>query len=159
MKKLILVRHAKSDWGHEGLKDIDRPLTERGYQDAYIMAEWFKKNLPMPDTLVSSDATRALSTATIFARALAIKPNTIKIEENLYESNLQKWLKVITTFDNKSNIVAIFGHNPVITTLVNELNKDLFFDDLPTCAVVAIELPISSWKRYCREERRQTNKL
>lgn len=146
MKKLILVRHAKSDWGHEGLKDVDRPLTERGYQDAYIMAEWFKKSLPMPDAIVSSDATRALSTALIFARALNINPNTVRIDEDLYESNLQKWLKVIATFDNKCNTVAIFGHNPVITTLANEINKDLFFDDMPTCAVVAVELSLSSWK-------------
>ena len=42
MKELILLRHAKSDWGGEFLKDIDRPLNDRGYLDAYVLSEWYK---------------------------------------------------------------------------------------------------------------------
>ena len=43
MKELILVRHAKSDWGNESLKDIDRHLNERGYEDAYLLSKWYEK--------------------------------------------------------------------------------------------------------------------
>ena len=146
MKKLILVRHAKSDWGNESLKDMDRPLNQRGYQDAYIMAKWCKENLPMPDLMVSSHAIRAISTSFIFARTLERKEDDVKIENGLYESTMPKWLKIIGEFENKSQVVMVFGHNPVITNLVNELSKELFFDNLPTCSVVGIELGTKDWK-------------
>lgn len=146
MKKLVLVRHAKSDWGNEFLKDIDRPLNERGYQDAYLMAEWYKENSTVVNAIISSSATRAYSTASIFARFLGIKPGIINMEDDLYETDLKTWLNIISQFNNAYNTIMIFGHNPVITNLANELNKDLFFDNIPTCGIVEIELNITSWK-------------
>lgn len=79
MKELILVRHAKSDWGSEVLKDIDRPLNERGYRDAYFMSNWFVKEKAKPQVIVSSSATRALSTAMIFARIMDADVKKIRI--------------------------------------------------------------------------------
>jgi len=146
MKKLILIRHAKSDWGNESLKDIDRPLNDRGYEDAYTMGEWYKGNLPVPDAMLASNAIRAVSTAFIFARILGKKEAPIKIEEDLYESTISQWLKVISSLESKQNVVTIFGHNPVITNLANEFNKDLFFDNIPTCGIVALEFAQGSWK-------------
>lgn len=146
MKQLIVVRHAKSDWGNEGLKDIDRPLNERGYTDAYALSEWFFENHDVPKLFISSDATRALSTAFIFARNLNYETTQVKIIPQIYESNVATLKSVIASIDDSCGSVFLFGHNPGITTLVNELNNELFFDNIPTCGIVSIEFNTNSWK-------------
>ena len=56
MKELTLIRHAKSDWGNESLKDIDRHLNERGYDDAYTLSDWYFNNHESPEIILSSPA-------------------------------------------------------------------------------------------------------
>lgn len=146
MKRLILVRHAKSDWGDEGLKDIDRPLNKRGYDAAYRMSEWLAKKSEVPQLFISSDATRALSTAMIFARNLNYPANEVVVLQQVYESTAKTLKDVITQIDNKNESAIIFAHNPGITNLTNELTDDLFFDDLPTCALVALDFDVKTWK-------------
>lgn len=146
MKQLILVRHAKSDWGDEGLKDIDRPLSPRGNADAYTMSEWFGKKYAVPHTIISSDATRALSTAMMFARAINFPTNNITVLQQVYESSAKTLKEVVAQIDNTHQSAMIFCHNPGVTNLVNELTDDLFFDDLPTCAIVALEFDAKNWK-------------
>ncbi len=146
MKELILVRHAKSDWTNESIKDIDRPLGERGYQDAYMLSKWYKEEMGLPDQIVSSPATRALNTAFIFARTFGMPEREILIDENLYESFVKSYLKSISQINNKVNRLMVFGHNPMLTELSNELNKDLLFDNVPTCGIIKIGFEIKDWK-------------
>ncbi len=146
MKKIIFVLHAKSDWGTEGLKDIDRPLNERGYDDAYRLSEWFFKNHDVPQKFISSDATRALSTATIFARNLMYPTNQISILPEVYESTDETLKNVISNIDNELDYVVLSGHNPGITNLVNELAQQIFFDNIPTCGMVCLEFDAKTWK-------------
>jgi phosphohistidine phosphatase len=145
MKLLYLVRHAKSDWGDESLRDIDRPLADRGYKAAYDMSEWFIKKHKAPDLFISSDATRALSTAMIFARQMNYATNEITIVPQVYESTAKTLRDVIHQIDDRKQSAAIFCHNPGVTNLANELS-DLFFDNLPTCALIAFEFDMKSWK-------------
>ncbi len=145
MKQLYLVRHAKSDWGDESLRDIDRPLADRGYKAAYEMSDCLIKKQRAPDIFISSDATRALSTAMIFARAADHATNEIVVLPQVYESTAKTLLDVIHQIDDKNNSAAIFCHNPGVTNLANELG-DLFFENLPTCALVAFEFDVKSWK-------------
>jgi phosphohistidine phosphatase len=145
MKLLYLVRHAKSDWGDESLKDIDRPLSDRGYKAAYEMSDWLIKKHTAPQLIISSDATRALSTAMIFARTMDHPTNEITILPQVYESTAKTLLDVIRQIDDKKESAAIFCHNPGITNLANELSE-MFFDNLPTCAVVAYEFDVKHWK-------------
>ena len=70
MKKLYLVRHAKSSWENNKLKDIDRPLNKRGKRDAPFMGRLMKENNIKPDLLISSPAERALRTAKIFSKEM-----------------------------------------------------------------------------------------
>ncbi|RZJ80136.1 MAG: histidine phosphatase family protein, partial [Flavobacterium sp.] len=60
MKELIIIRHAKSDWGNSTLKDFDRPLNKRGIANAPEMAERLVKRKIFPDLIVSSPALRAI---------------------------------------------------------------------------------------------------
>jgi phosphohistidine phosphatase len=69
MKTLILVRHAKSDWGNDTITDVLRPLNERGYSDAQILAKQLAQKIAPPQYWLTSPAIRAYSTAMIFANA------------------------------------------------------------------------------------------
>jgi phosphohistidine phosphatase len=151
MKQLYLIRHAKSDWGDETLKDIDRPLSARGYMAAYTLSEWFIKKYKAPDVFMSSDATRALSTAMIFARNMNYDTSKIAILPQVYESTAKTLLNVIHHIDERHESAAIFCHNPGITNLANELG-DFFFDNLPTCALVAFEFDVKSWKDVSKDK-------
>lgn len=147
MKKLILIRHAKSDWGTEGLKDIDRPLNDRGYSDAYMLSEWFFAHQDVPKLFVSSDATRALNTALIFARNLNYPVGEIQIEPEIYEAPPNKIKAIISTIDNQHDSVVLFGHNPGFTNVVNELTDDLFFENIPTCGIIALDFNVDAWQK------------
>jgi len=145
MKELIVVRHAKSDWGTEFLKDIDRPLNERGYSDAYFMSEWFTKHKILPDQIISSPATRALNTALIFARAGEFNMKNFRLEPNLYESSADALLDIARTADNEANSVMLFCHNPAITNFCNDIVKDFFIDNVPTCGIIGIKFSAKKW--------------
>lgn len=151
MKTLYIVRHAKSDWGHEGLKDIDRPLNQRGYGDAYLMSKNFFKAHGAPELLVSSTAIRAISTAMIFARSFGYHENAILILENIYEVQAATLKKVINGFDDKKNRIMLFGHNPGLTNLFNDVS-DSFADNIPTCGIIGIEFNAASWSKVFSSE-------
>src|SRR5688572_9991689 len=161
MKEFLIIRHAKSDWANENVKDIDRPLNDRGYDDAYILSKWFKDEMGLPDQMISSPATRAINTAFIFARTFGVKEKDVLLDETLYESDVKAYLKSISQTNNKVNRLMIFGHNPAITTLVNELNKDLLFDNVPTCGIIKIGFPFDDWKEILNkpEGKLLTNKF
>ncbi|MGE0566355.1 MAG: histidine phosphatase family protein [Bacteroidia bacterium] len=145
MKKLILVRHAKSDWGNDTLRDIDRPLNERGYDAAYRISEWYKKNHDTPELIISSDATRAISTAAIFARELKTDTAKIILTSKVYEADVATLMGYLKNLPNEFNSVMIFGHNPGFTDLANALNSELFFENVPTCGLIGMELEIKKW--------------
>lgn len=147
MKKLTLVRHAKSDWGTDFLKDIDRPLNERGYRDAYLMSEWYKKSKKLPDIILSSSATRALSTALIFLRTFDNELSII-INSKLYESTVSNAKSIIAGFDEHATHIMLFGHNPFITGLSNEFSSELYFENIPTCGLVEFEFDCNKWNEF-----------
>ncbi|MCB9354861.1 MAG: histidine phosphatase family protein [Lewinellaceae bacterium] len=72
MRTLFLIRHAKSSWDNPGLRDINRPLNDRGMHDAPRMAQLLAGIGPPPDLIVSSPAKRAFTTAMFFARVFGI---------------------------------------------------------------------------------------
>ncbi len=69
MRKLLIIRHAKSSWDTLTQRDFDRPLNDRGNRDAPIMAKRLLKKDIGIDAFVSSPANRALTTAAYFAEA------------------------------------------------------------------------------------------
>lgn len=146
MKELILIRHAKSDWGDENLKDIDRPLNERGYSDAYYTSEWFVKTKKTPDAILSSTATRALNTALIFARTMDFNMACFALNKKLYESNVVKVLDIIKEQKNEYNSLMLFFHNPAITNFSNEVSEDTFFENIPTCGMVSFNFNAKNWE-------------
>jgi phosphohistidine phosphatase len=101
MKKLTLIRHAKSSWIDYGLRDHDRPLAERGIRDAPFMAQLLASRAWLPDALVSSTALRARTTAGYFAAALGWEPAAIQLEKRIYEASVPAVLDFIAQLPAK----------------------------------------------------------
>ena len=149
MKKLTLIRHAKSSWSDLRLRDHDRLLNDRGDRDAPFMARMMASRGWAPDALVSSTAARAFATATYFAKALGRDPGSIIQEERIYEAGSPTILHLISQLDDQWESVAFFGHNPTFTTVANLFYKNDYLDNLPTCGIVEIEDPqAGSWDDF-----------
>lgn len=147
MKKLYIIRHAKSSWDAMNLDDFDRPLSDRGKRDAPRMGKRFKEKDIHPNLLLSSPAKRALSTAKRIAKELKYPKDDIKTDRRLYHADEETFLAVVKELKDKLDVVMIFSHNPGLTEFVNSLmNGQLDIDNVPTCGVVAFQFDLDSWK-------------
>ncbi len=149
MKTLYLIRHAKSSWDDPEQADIERPLNKRGKKDAPSMARRLKEKHVTPDAMITSPATRAHDTCTLFAKTLDFDKDKIKTEKRLYHADEDQILKVIQELKDRERddeeVALLFGHNPGLTEFVNLL-LDANIDNIPTCGVVKAQLKIKSWK-------------
>lgn len=146
MKTVFVIRHAKSDQSFFG-NDFERPLNERGKADAPAMAKrLLDKNIKI-DALVSSPAVRAKKTAEAFATTLQIPFDEIIFVSALYHAPSEVFYDSIAALPDNLNTIALFSHNPGITYFVNSLTLTRI-DNMPTCAVFAIEADIAKWKEF-----------
>jgi phosphohistidine phosphatase len=143
-KQLLIIRHAKSDWGNAGLRDFDRPLNKRGKANAPEMAARLVMNQIKPDLMVSSPALRAITTAGFFAEVWNIPNQKIQKDSTIYEAGVRALLTVVNGLPNEYNKVALFGHNPGLTDLANYFDGHI--DNMPTCSVLLLEFPFDDWK-------------
>lgn len=155
MKKLFIIRHAKSSWADPSLRDFDRPLNKRGLRDAPFMAKMMVGKGIRPDQIVSSPANRAITTAGYFAEAQGISRKDIQIKHDIYEAYPEVLLSMIQRFDNDWNTVFIFGHNPGFTYLAN-LFEGEYLANIPTCGIVEVTTPIDDWQRLAAETGKMT---
>lgn len=142
MKTLYLVRHAKSSWADPGMEDLDRPLNDRGRQDAPDMAARFAQRNEPVDLLVTSPAKRAAATAQAFAQRLGLP---VQEEKRIYEAHQRALQGVVESLPDTARRVMLFGHNPGFSLLTEHLSE-AGIGDLPTCAIVRIDLTVDSWK-------------
>ncbi|MEQ9290278.1 MAG: histidine phosphatase family protein [Cyclobacteriaceae bacterium] len=144
MKKLYLVRHAKSSWDYPQLSDRERPLNKRGKRDAPKMAAFISEIIPCPELLLSSDAVRAHRTAIAFAEAFGMTENDILKDEILYHASAPAWEQVVSSLSDGVGSAMLFGHNPGLTNFVNQIaNMDIY--NIPTCGVAGLSFRTDSW--------------
>lgn len=145
MKTLYLMRHAKSDWGAAGLPDHARALNDRGRRDAPFMGQQLlTRDLPPLDLILCSPAVRALTTATLVARELNYDVSKIRIEDTLYESDREAYLRVISSVKSSVEELMLVGHNYTITDVANYLSP-VHVPELPTAGVVCLRFNVMSW--------------
>ena len=145
MRRLILVRHAKSSRDDPTLADRDRPLNERGLRDAPRMGERLARRGLRPDLIVSSPALRALTTAQLMARAFDCDPDAIILNERIYAATPDTLLEVIRGLGDEAKCVMLVGHNPELSELARRWSSDI--DELPTCAVADFRFDLKSWSK------------
>ena len=153
MKKLFIIRHAKSDWGDFTLPDFERPLNERGKADAPVMAKRLLSKKIKIDAFISSPARRAKKTCKLFCKEFHIDDNEIIFIEKLYNAQVEIFFETILSLDNKYEQVAIFAHNPGVTDFANRLCKNVHIDEMPTCSIFAVEADITDWKKFKQSEK------
>jgi phosphohistidine phosphatase len=145
MKRLTLVRHAKSDWSLPGQNDWDRPLNKRGQRDAPEMARRLRSRRLKPDLILASPAVRALTTATVMARELKVSAAHVVQDERLYLAAPVDLLTVIRELGGTSKHLMVFGHNPGMTDCANRLSAGDHLDNLPTCGVFTALFDVAAW--------------
>lgn len=146
MKTLVLIRHSKSDWTNKELTDKQRPLNKRGKRDAPFMAKLLYQRQDIHPTLfITSPAERSIQTAKEFAKIFNYDFSKSLINDEVYSSGVQDIVKLISEIDNKHTCVLLFGHNPEITHLANQLS-DSFIENIPTTGVLCIDFDFDDWK-------------
>ncbi|MGA9434320.1 MAG: histidine phosphatase family protein, partial [Roseobacter sp.] len=119
MLRLILMRHAKSDWSHMGLSDHDRPLNARGKASAAALGEWLRAKENLPDQVLSSTAAR--TGQTLLGLGLTHAPH-IQFVSALYHAEARDMLEVLHLATDPC--VLMLGHNPGICEMAHRLVDD-----------------------------------
>jgi phosphohistidine phosphatase len=142
MKRLYVLRHAKSSWDDARLDDFDRPLNDRGEQAAPMMGRVMRDNGFEPDAIVASPATRAKTTAKLAASGGKFKAE-VRFDERIYEAGVQTLIDVISETDGTAGSLMIVGHNPGIEGIIRQLTGKS--TAMPTAALAVIDLDVDDW--------------
>jgi phosphohistidine phosphatase len=145
MKKLYLVRHAKSSREESGVTDIDRPLLEKGITRTQKVIKFLKERQVKIDLMISSPAERAIRTAALIAKGLGYPEEQIRLERKIYDGYYDRILDLIYAVPNHVDSLMIFGHNPSITHLSN-LFLHPGIEPLPTTGTVCISFDTDKWE-------------
>lgn len=150
-KRLILLRHAKSDWP-EGMDDHERPLADRGRKAAPVMGVYLDKARLIPDLVLVSTAKRAQETWKRAAKAIktAVPQQDVRA---IYEAGVDDLLTVIRGVEPDVRTLMIVGHNPGLENLAKRLMKDQggepgerLREKFPTAAIAVVSFDIADWK-------------
>ena len=147
MKTLYLARHAKSDWGQAGYSDHDRPLNERGLSDAKAMAQHLVALEIRPDSIISSTALRALTTAKIYADQILNMSPPLKLEA-IYQADEIELLSIIKDLANGINSIILVGHNPTISLLVDFLSGQSV--NMSAGSIAELQIDDDAWQNLDR---------
>lgn len=142
MKRLILMRHAKSDWGDPGTPDHARPLNKRGRRAATALGHWLRAQGHLPDEILCSTAARAQETLACLAL-----PRAPTLLDSLYLAEPPAMRAALR--EARGDTVLMIGHNPGIAYFAASLvavppDHDRF-DDYPTGATLVTEFNIAAW--------------
>ena len=130
------------------LSDFERPLNERGFKDAPVMAKRLLDKKIKIDHFISSSAKRAKTTAGLFAEIYNYPTKAIELIPALYNAVPSTFFSVAEDIDDRYNSVALFSHNPGITEFVNQLSEKVNIDNMPTCGVFAVTFNSNHWKDF-----------
>lgn len=145
-RTLYIIRHAQASKDLYFPGDFFRTLDKTGYKEVAEMAAWLAGEGAIPELFISSSAIRAYSTALVFAKHLNYATEKIILKDAVYDASLNKLYHVLQETDDIYNSVAIFGHNPGFTDLLNNL-CGFEIDNLPTSGIAAVSLKTKSWSK------------
>lgn len=142
MKTLLLLRHAKSDWGDSSLRDFDRPLSSRGERDAPRIGKALRKRAVEPDFILSSPAARARATVQAVKQAAKLDAE-ISFDDSVYGASSSELMKIIRSLPIESACTLMVGHNPGFEDVVDRLTGE--HQRMPTAALACIEFDLDQW--------------
>lgn len=145
MKKLHLIRHAKSSWSDGALADIDRPLNKRGLKSCKVMAEQIVKAGCNFEHVFCSPAARAQTTIEQLSQGLPEQDITWQTDQALYTFDVWDLRTWCYALDDALSEVVIVGHNSALTDLINSFG-DRPLENLPTCGYAQLAFKNNSWQ-------------
>jgi phosphohistidine phosphatase len=153
MRRLILLRHAKTETDAPSGKDRDRRLDERGRSDAATIGSWLAEHDLLPDQVLVSTAMRTRQTWTI-VDGLRPSQNASRVEHlpELYNASASQLLQAIREVSAGINRLMLIGHNPGLHELAlgltcrgDSAERTMLIANMPTSAVAVIDFPIADW--------------
>ena len=158
MRRLLLLRHAKSAWSEPGASDHERPLNRRGQEAAPRIGTYLARHGLIPDGVLCSTARRTRETWDLVAAAAPGAPAASYLDQ-LYDAAPRALLDVFRHADqgaNSSNInsLLVIGHNPGLQEVATQLiaagdldDRERLREKLPTGGLVVIDFPIAAWAK------------
>ena len=151
MKHLLLMRHAKSDWGDASLPDHERHLSDRGVGAAPLMGEWLRSNDLVPDLVLCSSSRRTRETWALLEEAVG-SGSHVEFLEELYLASPSAMVRVLREHGGGAECVMTIGHNPGTHELACSLagdgppsKLDRLDRKFPTAAIAHLSMTASSW--------------
>ncbi|HEY9452928.1 MAG TPA: histidine phosphatase family protein [Bradyrhizobium sp.] len=159
MRRLMLLRHAKTEHDAPSGHDHDRRLDDRGRRDAAVIGDWIGRHPPIPDAVLVSTAVRAHQTWEIASAAMkdalgepAQQPQ-VELLDELYGAEPTRLLKIIRMVEvNDPKRLMLIGHNPGMHELALMLTgsgdasaKKAIEDNLPTAGLAILDFAIDEW--------------
>lgn len=118
-RTLILLRHAKSDWTGS-VPDVERPLADRGRDQAPLAGRWLASRSGRADLAVVSPARRASETWELVSAALPVAPPT-RLDDRVYAASADRLLDVVRAVPEDVRSLIVVGHNPGMEELASLL--------------------------------------
>ena len=145
MKRLIFMRHGKSDWGASYSGDHNRPLAKRGRRDAGRMGKFLAQAGMAPDSIVTSSALRAHSTVQL-AQEAGAWDCPLRVAESLYGASPRTVIEEIRREKDSTEILLVAGHEPTWFETCSLLigGGELRY---PTAGLACIAFYSDSWAR------------
>jgi phosphohistidine phosphatase len=152
MKRIILIRHGKAEDESPEISDFERSLTIKGKVTARIMAARLLEKEKSLGVILTSPAFRALETALTFAKEFGVSSDNVIMKSDLYfRMSYHNLPSLLSTLDEDTETVTMFGHNPSFTETANILCKE-GCDLLPKTGIICISFKIMTWSEIDRNE-------
>jgi len=153
VKKLTLLRHAKSGWDDPVARDFDRPLNARGKRAAHRIGEYLREHDLHYDHVLASPAIRVVETIEHLAEGIGetVAPAW---DKRIYLASAVSLLDVIQEADDRYDKLLLVGHNPGLEDLVllmvpdrpGDEARDQIEEKFPTAAIAEISFAVDRWE-------------
>ena len=143
-KVIYLARHGKSNKS-TGLSDFNRPLAERGENDAVKMGKRLKKHNAEFDLIITSAAFRSKQTVELMSQNAPFSMDVVVHDSTLFRCSPSMLINRIRGMNNSFDHIMIIAHNPAIASCAAFFQNKISISDFPTCGIMAIEFDIEKW--------------
>ena len=151
MRRLMLLRHAKTETDAPSGRDFDRRLDPRGVADAEQIGQWLAQQIDRPQRVLVSTAMRARQTWNGVAAALPEMPEVLEVE-SLYSATPTELMRVIRDHGSDATPLMVIAHNPgvhelalVLTGSGDDETRGALNNNLPTSALVTLDFDTATW--------------
>ena len=157
MRRLMLLRHAKSDRSSPGALDRDRPLEARGEAAAPRVGAYMARHGLVPDRVICSPARRTRDTWNLLATAFSRRP-AVTVEDRVYDATAATLLDVLRKTEDTVHCLLIIRHNPGLQDLAALLiasgdveARERLHEKFPTTGLAVIDFAYDDWQKLHRQ--------